>query len=228
VWVTARGLDQVVRVHVDSGPGGSMPTGSAPGVALLAGEDVLYVVNTNTTGGPPYPPASISWFDLTASTNSGTIALTGSNPVAAILGGDGYVYVVMAGDPGQANGRLSIVDPQRHREAAVLNDLGEVPGPAVYHPSGRVLVASATEGILQVATATRQLVSPTGFMPEGDGVSALAVDSRGRVYAAAARGCGGPGVVHVLTAPPAFRLIETVDVGVCPQAAALVAPPGTP
>ncbi len=229
-WITERGLDQVVRVHFDSGPAGGLATGSAPGAALFVGEGLLYVLNTNTGAGPPYPPGSISWFALADPPAEGTIALTGSNPRSAILGGDGYVYVVTAGDPGQANGRLSIIDPTTHREVAVLNGLGESPGQLVYHPSGRVLIASATEGILEVDAATRRVVRGpgAGMKPEGDGISAIAVDSRGRLYAAAARGCAAPGVVHVLTAPPVYQLLETVDVGVCPNAAALVAPPGTP
>src|SRR5438874_10397605 len=44
-----------------------------------------------------------------------------------------------------------LVDPQTRVEVAVLNGLGESPGAAAFHPAGsRLLVASATEGILEV------------------------------------------------------------------------------
>jgi hypothetical protein len=45
------------------------------------------------------------------------------------------------------------------------------------------------------------------------------------VFAVASRGCGGPGVVHVLRPPPDYRLIESVTVGVCPSAVALASLP---
>jgi hypothetical protein len=56
-------------------------------------------------------------------------------------------------------------------------------------------------------------------------VAALALDPRGRVYAVAPGTCAGPGRVHVLAAPPSYRALKTVPVGVCPAAAALAAVP---
>ena len=86
-----------------------------------------------------------------------------------------------------------------------------------------MFLASVAGSLLGARFATRTLVRGTGqgIKPEGDGIHALVVDRRGRVYAVAQRGCGGPGAVHVLHAPPDYRVIETVPVGVCPVAAVL-------
>lgn len=223
-WITEPGRNAVVRVHVDSGAGSEMATGPDPAGVLFPEPGLLYVLNTHA-GPTPQPPGSISWFRMAGGPQAaGTITLTGANPSYATVDSEGLVYVVDAGDLGSGNGRLSIIDPITHTEVAVLNGLGESPGPVVYHPSGRLLIASVAEGILEVNTARRELVRGpgTGVMPAGDGVSALAVDPRGRVYAAAPRGCVGPGVVHVLTAPPDYRVLETIPVGVCPTAEVLV------
>jgi streptogramin lyase len=122
------------------------------------------------------------------------------------------------------------VDPVALREVAVLNGLGESPGAAVYHPSGRLLIASATEGILEVNTLTRAVTRGpgAGFKPGGAGIAALALDPRGRVYAIGAGACATPGTVHVLSAPPNYRPLGTATVGVCPAAAALAGLPPVP
>jgi len=52
-----------------------------------------------------------------------------------------------------------------------------------------------------------------GIKPGGSGINGLAIDLRGRVYAVGPGGCNGPGMVHVLTAPPDYREIHTVTVG---------------
>jgi streptogramin lyase len=116
------------------------------------------------------------------------------------------------------------VDPATRRELVVINGLGESPGAVVYHPSARLLIASPTEGILEINASTRSITRGpgNGIKPGGDGITALALDPRGRVYAVAARGCaGGAGVVHVLNAPPDYGVIRTVPVGNCPTAATL-------
>ena len=121
--------------------------------------------------------------------------------------------------------------PAAHGEIAVLNGLGESPGPAAFHPSGRLLISSQTEGILEVYVPTRSLTRGpgNGVKPGGDGVSGLAVDLRGRVYAVPAlpppEFCAVRGVVHVLSAPPDYRDFRTVTVGFCPASAAVAATP---
>ena len=138
------------------------------------------------------------------------------------------LYVVAAGHAGQADGKLSIVDPVSRTEVAVLNGLGESPGAAVFHPSGgRLLVASLTEGILEVNTTIRSVTRGpgNGVKPGGHGVSGLAIDLRGRVYAVDPGACLAAGTVHVLTAPPNYNEINAVPVGVCPATAAVAATP---
>ena len=189
----------------------------------------LFVLNGNLSGGMPAGPGWLSARRLPyvvdgANPLPDSIALTGANPTHGTLGDDGFLYVVMSGSPGGGDGRLAVVDPVTRAEVAVLNGLGELPGPPVYHPSGRLLIASPTEGILEVSATTRAMVRGPGqgVRPGGDGITALALDTRGRVYAVADRGCSGPGALHVLSAPPAYRLIETIPLGVCPVAAVLV------
>ncbi|MGH7701010.1 MAG: hypothetical protein ACREMJ_10910 [Gemmatimonadales bacterium] len=223
-WVANPLLNSVTHLDLATGDTASVAVGVHPW-ALAFADPQVFVVNANRTGGTATGPG---W--LTGLTPAGpfvvadSIALTGTNPRHIVVGDDGFVYVVSQGEPGRADGRLSVVDPATHAEVAVINGLGEAPGPAVYHPTGRLLIASPTHGILEANTATRSLVRGpgAGVRPEGDGVDALALDPRGRVYAVAARGCGGaPGVVHVLSAPPDYRVLETVPVGACPGAAVL-------
>jgi hypothetical protein len=220
-WVPLAGLDRVMQVDWLAGDTlASATTGPRPMGAVVVGQG-LFVVNANAANDTPAGPSSITWFDVVAPVPLDTIPLTGTNAQFLVPGLDGLLYVVGRGAAGLGDGRLSIVDPATRTELAVVNGLGELPGPAVYHPSGRLLIASATEGILEVNTLTRTLERGpgTGFKPGGDGVAALAVDQHGRVYAASAS-CA-PGVVRVLTAPPAYRLLQTVPVGSCLRAAAV-------
>ena len=223
VWVASPGVDRVAYVNYRTGDTASFPTGPYPRAVLLTAEDVL-VINSNFAGGQAFGASSVRWIRRAEGIRSfGTIPLSCTNARFGALGGDGFVYVVCAGTPDSADGKLAIVDPAARAEVAVLNGLGESPGPAVYHPSGRLLMASASEGILEVNATTRSIVRGPGqgTRPENDGIDALVVDTRGRVFAVARRTCTGPGAVHVLTAPPDYRLIETIPVGECPSAAVL-------
>jgi len=226
-WVGNPALNSVTRVNYRTGDtAAQVPVGVAPRAIAVAGTRV-FVVNSNAPGGTPAGPSWLTSFDCCALTTKDSIPLTGANARFAALGADGFLYVILAGTPGAGDGKLSIVDPAGRREVAVVNGLGESPGPAVYHPSGRLLVASPTEGILEVSTLTRAVTRGPGdgFKPAGDGIAALALDPRGRVYAVAPRACLSPGVVHILSAPPGYRDISVVTVGVCPAAAALAAAP---
>ena len=233
-WVGQPGLDRVTRVNYLRGDTtNSVAVGPVPRAVLLPGNGRMYVVNSNTPGSTPVGPSSISWFDLVAVTPGGsagrygTIALTGANARFAAVGADGLIYVVASGTPGVADGRLSIVDPTTNVEVAVINGLGELPGPAVYHPSGRLLIASLAEGILEVNTPTRSLVRGPGqgIKPGGAGVAGLVIDPRGRVYASTPGACTSPGELHVLQAPPDYRVMETIAVGVCPGGVAILEMP---
>jgi DNA-binding beta-propeller fold protein YncE len=157
-----------------------------------------------------------------------SIPLTGTNARFAVVGDDSLLYVVAAGHSGGADGKLSIVDPVTRTEVAVLNGLGESPGAAAFHPTGgRLLIASLTEGILEVNITIRSITRGPGdgVKPGGHGVSGLAIDLRGRVYAVDPGTCAASGTVHILTAPPNYSEIHTVAVGVCPTTAAVAATP---
>lgn len=228
-WVANPNLNSVTVVNYLTGDTVTRAAGTYP-QAVAVTDPYVFVVNGNLTGGQPAGPSSLRWFTRSGAgpiLASGTTPLSCTNARAAAVGSDGLLYVVCAGTVGDADGKLSIVDPVALREVAVLNGLGESPGPAVYHPSGRLLVASATAGILEVNTLTRSVTRGPGdgIKPSGDGIAGLAVDPRGRVYAVAPGACSSPGRVHVLSAPPEYRSLATPTVGVCPAAAALAAVP---
>lgn len=230
-WVAEPGLDRVQQInYLTFDTTARSAAGDGASGAVVA-DGRVWVINANAVGNVPAGPSSIT-VRLTggASNAIDTIPLTGTNAQFAVLGADGLLYVVDRGAPGQADGRLSIVDTATRSEVAVINGLGELPGPAVYHPSGRLLIAGGANGIMEINTLTRTLTQGpgAGLTPDGDSVVALAVDQRGRVYAVAPRGCGGPGVVHVLSAPPAYKELKTVTVGTCPRAAAVAFSPAIP
>ncbi|HEV8401251.1 MAG TPA: hypothetical protein VGQ18_15585 [Gemmatimonadales bacterium] len=227
-WVANPNLNSVTRVNYLTGD--TLPqvaVGVDPGAIAIVGTRV-FVVNSNAPGGLPAGDSWLTSFPCCAPPTKDSIALTGANARSITLGADGFLYVVLAGTSGRADGKVSIVDPATRREVAVLNGLGESPLGAVYHPSGRLLVASVAEGILEINTLTRAVTrGPGAGVKPGPGIVALALDPRGRVYAVASGTCAAPGTVHVLSAPPAYHPLGTASVGVCPAAAALAAlPPG--
>lgn len=227
VWVANPNRNSVTRVNVRTGDTASTAVGVFPQAAVVVG-GLLYVVNANVVGGTPAGPSSITVLRTAAPAPAfGTISLTGTNARYATLGADGMLYVVDGGTPGRGDGKLSIVDTSSRVEAAVLNGLGESPGPAIYHPSGRLLIASPTEGILEVSTSARTLTRgmSQGVKPGGHGVAALALDQAGRVYAFDRGDCMQSGVLHILAAPPAYDDLKQLLVGVCPSAAATILVP---
>jgi hypothetical protein len=198
--------------------------------AVAATETHVYVADGNVVGGAPAGPSFVRMNSLPIVRGVATwqtVSLSCSNARFLTLGGDGLLYVVCSGTAGDADGKLAVVDPNTRRELAVINGLGESPGPIVYHPSGRLLIASPSNGILEVSALTRSVTRGpgNGIMPSGDGIAGLAIDPRGRVYAVAPGNCTSPGRVHVLSAPPDYRSLSTVTVGTCPAAAALAAVP---
>ena len=227
MWVPLAGVNRVMRATWPVIDTATFATGPRPMAAVVV-EGTLFVVNANAVNDSPAGPSSLTWLSIAAPATRGTIPLTGTNGQFITPGADGLLYVVTRGAAGAAAGRLSIVDPVAKAEVAVINGLGERPGPAVYHASGRLLIASQTDGILEVNTLTRALDRGPGqgVMPGGDGVAALALDQRGRVYAVSAS-CG-PGTVRVLSAPPQYATLRTVPVGSCGRAAAAAYQAGIP
>jgi DNA-binding beta-propeller fold protein YncE len=224
-WVANPNLNTVTRVNYLRYDTLSVAVGVHPEAVAIVGTRV-FVVNRNVTGSTPAGPSWLTSFECCSVRTPDSIPLTGTNARFAVVGDDSLLYVIASGHAGAADGKVSIVDPQERVELAVLNGLGESPGAAAFHPAGgRLLVASATEGILEVNTTTRDLTRGpgNGIKPGGHGVSGLAIDLRGRVYAVDPGACLTAGAVHVLTAPPDYRDIHTVAVGVCPTTAAVAA-----
>ena len=226
-WIANRDLNTVTRLNYFTGDTTSVAVGVFPRAVALVGTRV-FVVNSNLVGGVPAGPSWLTSFECCGVRTPDSIPLTGLAARFAAVGDDSLLYVVAAGRSGTADGKLSIVDPKRRAEVAVLNGLGESPGPVAFHPTGsRLLIASAREGILEVNASIRALTRGpgNGINPGGNGINGLAIDLRGRVYAVGPGGCNGPGTVHVLTAPPDYSEIHTVTVGICPTTAAVAATP---
>ncbi len=224
-WIANPNLNSVTRLNYVSGDTTSVAVGVYPQAVVMVGTSV-FVVNSNLSGTTPAGPSWLTSFDCCSAPTPDSIPLTGVNARVAVVGDDSLLYVIASGHRFAADGKLSIVDPKARVEIAVLNGLGESPEAAAFHPAGsRLLVASRDEGILEVNTSIRAVTRGpgNGVKPDGNGITGLAIDLRGRVYAVDPGGCGAPGTVHVLSAPPDYREIRSVAVGVCPTTAAVAA-----
>ena len=227
-WIANSNLNTVTRLdYRRNGDTVSVAVGIRPLAVAIVGTRV-FVVNSNVVGAAPAGPSWLTSFECCSVRTPDSIPLTGTNARFATVGEDSLLYVIASGHTGAADGKLSIVDPQARVEIAVLNGLGESPGAAAFHPAGsRLLIASATEGILEVNTSIRAITRGPGdgVKPAGHGVSGLAVDLRGRVYAVDPGACTSAGTVHVLKPPPDYGEIDAVPVGICPTTAAVAATP---
>ncbi len=227
-WIANPALNTVTRLNYQTGGTRSIAVGVYPDAVVIA-RGRVFVVNANLASGAPAGPSWLTSFDCCGSgaITPDSIPLTGARARAIVTGGDSLLYVIAAGHAGAGDGKLSIVDPVLRTELAVLNGFGESPGNAAFHPSGRLLVSSLTAGILEVNTLTRTLSRgpANGVKPGGHGVSDVALDLRGHVYALDPGSCTAAGVVHVLAAPPDYGEIRPVAVGVCPQSAAVATTP---
>src|SRR5437588_7469981 len=225
-WVANPNLNTVTRLNFLTGDTASFRGGTYPqALALVRGR--VFVANGNLVSGVPAGASWLGAFDCCGVSTLDSIPLSGTNARFVAVGDDSLLYVVSSGRAGRAEGKLSVVDPVAGTELVVINGLGDSPGAAAFHPSGRVLVASASEGILEVNTLTRSVTRGPGqgVKPGRHGVAGLAIDQGGRVYALDAGVCTGPGVVHVLSPPPDYDELRAVTVGVCPSATALAVVP---
>ena len=225
VWVANPTHNTVTRLNIHTGGVTTFTVGTDPEAVAVVNHQV-YVVNANARSGVPAGP---SWITVLAAGGGlpltpDSTPLTGTNARFATVGEDGFLYVVESGTAGLGDGKLSIVDTVSRREQAVLNGLGDSPGALVYHPTGRVLIASAAEGLLEVNSTTRALTRGPGdgVKPTGVRFAALTLDATGRVYALDQGDCTGPGVLYVLSPPPEYEVSAEVPVGVCPVSAATV------
>ena len=225
-WVANPKLNTVTRLNFLSGDTASFHVGVYPqALAFVRGR--VFVANGNVVNGAPAGPSWLSSIPCCGGPSVDSIPLSGANARFLTVGDDSLLYVVNSGYPMRGDGKLSVVDPASRTELVVINGLGEAPGAAAFHPSGRVLISSISDGILEVNTLTRSVTRGPGqgLKPGGDGVTGLAIDQGGRVYALDAGACTSPGVVHVLSAPPDYDELRAVAVGVCPSATALAVVP---
>ena len=217
-WVADSAFDSLAQVNVRAGQQLLARPLSGPAVGVAVTDSQVFAVHPTwltsvNLVGPPVPDS---------------IPLAGVNAHFVVIGDDSLLYVISRGDSGKANGRVSIVDPVGHVETVVINGLGERPGPGVFHPTGRLLIASPTNGILEVNALTRSITRGPGdaIKPGGKGVLSLSLDARGRVYAVSNTACGsGPGTLYVLSPPPEYHVITTVPLGTCPVASAVAEMP---
>lgn len=217
-WVTDSAFDALVQVNVRAAQKVVSPAiGTGPVAAAVVDSQVFSAHKTWLTA-----------IKIAGASTPDSIPLSGTDAHFVVVGDDSLLYVVERGDSGLANGRMSVVDPGAREELVVINGLGERPGPGVFHPTGRILIASATEGILEINSLTRSVIRGpgAGIKPGGHGVVALSLDNRGRVYAVAAGTCGGaPGTLYVLSPPPDYNVITTVALGTCPVASTVAEMP---
>jgi len=227
-WVANPALNTITEFDVQTRDTlRSLPVGPNPvAVAVVAG--MVFSVNSNTTGDTVHGPSTLTAWRTDGTGAPDTVALTGTNARYVVVGDDSLLYVIERGDSGQADGRLSIVDPVARQEAVVVNGLGERPGPGVFHHSGRLLIASPAEGILEVNALARSVTRGpgNGVKPEGKGVVALSLDNRGRIYAVTDNGCAAtPGTLYVLSQPPDYHVVTSTPVGLCPVASTVAEMP---
>jgi len=165
-WIANPNLNTVTRLNYGrNGDTVSVAVGIRPLAVAIVGTRV-FVVNSNVVGASPAGPSWLTSFECCSVRTPDSIPLTGTNARFVTVGEDSLLYVIASGHTGAADGKLSIVDPQARVEIAVLNGLGESPGAAAFHPAGsRLLVASATEGILEVNTSIRAITRGPGGDP---------------------------------------------------------------
>ena len=102
----------------------------------------------------------------------------------------------------EGEGRLSIVDPVNFREVASFAGFGTGPGNVAADGFSKVYVSSFAEGVMEFDTDANQVVRGAGNGVAIAANSAVAVDSKGRIYAIESGPCQGgkPGRAHVLDA----------------------------
>ena len=224
-YVGNPGLNSVSRVNYLTGATSEVPVGVYPqGLVFTRGK--LFVLNGNLVN---FAPAGASWITVvdpaTNAVASGidSIPLTGEgNAGFGAVGGDGLLYVMNTGDYFSGEGRLSIVDPVGRTELASFSGFGTGPGNVASDGEAKIYVSSFAEGLMEFDTDSNKVLRGAGSGVDVPLNSAVAVDSRRRIYAIESGPCSGgqPGVAHVLD--QAFTQVRTITLGECPSGAAVV------
>ena len=225
-FVANPNLNTVSRVNYLTGAATETPVGVYPqGIIYARGR--IFVLNGNLVNFAPAGPSWITVLDPTTSAQVDSIALTGpGNAGYAVLGADGLLYVMSTGSFFEGEGRLSIVDPVGLMEMASFAGFGTAPGNVAADGGNEIYVSSFSEGLMEFDTDANQVVRGAGNGVAIPGNAAVAVDSKGRVYAIESGPCQGgkPGKAHVLDS----ALVEksVIDLGECPAGAITTQIPG--
>lgn len=228
LYVSLPGLGRVLRVDIVRGDTVTAARATDPR-GLLFTRGRLFILDANTVACPTMPDRCALGASRVIAIDPAigvvphppdTIPLPGAlNVASGAIGDDGLLYVVASGDPTTPAGRLVVVDPVQREEVANYGGLGNRPSGAGAG-TGRVLIASRLEGLLEFSTTERRLTRAAGNGVPVLGAVAVAVDPEGRVYVAREEACGiEPGRLTILS--PEYALIRELALPSCPSAAVL-------
>jgi hypothetical protein len=224
-YVANPALNTITRINYLTGDTASVAVGTYPQAAVFT-RGKLFVLNGNVVAGTPAGPSWLSVVDpLTNRLASGvdSILMPGpGNAISGVVAQDGVLYVMNTG-PADATtaGRLTLVDPVARSELGNFSGFGNAPGGVATNGTDRLYVSSRSEGLMIFDLLNRRVLRGAGngvAVPEN---SAVAVDSRRRIYAVESGDCtgAGQGRIHILR--PDLTEIRSVTAGRC-AAAALV------
>jgi hypothetical protein len=225
-YVANPNLNTVSRINYLDGTTAEVAVGRYPqGVIFTRGK--VFVLNGNLDEN--FAPAGPSWISVidpainARAAGVDSIPLTGpGNAGFATIGVDGLMYVMSTGSYTEGEGRLAIVDPVARAEMASFSGFGTGPGNVAADADSKVYASSFAEGVMVFDTDSNKVVRGVGNGVPIPSNSAVAVDSRNRVYAIESGPCRGgkPGRAHVLD--PDLTERRTITLGECPSGATVV------
>lgn len=170
-WVALSGRDAIIRLDVASGEATMVPAGRFP-VDIVQARGRLFVINADMAPCPAAAglcPSGTSWVTVHEPLSGNRVGDRDSIPLPgpgfaryATVGADGRVYVMSVGSEETPLGRLSIVDPVTRAEVGSFGGFGAHPGQIVADRTERILVSSATEGLLEFNTRIRAVTRGVG------------------------------------------------------------------
>ena len=224
-YVANPNLNSVSRVNYLTGATDGVAAGVYPqNVIFTRGK--VFVLNGNLENFSPAGPSWLTVIDPETNTRAAggdSIPLTGpGNAGFAAIGSDGLLYVMNTGDYFSGEGRLSVVDPLARTELAGHAGFGTGPGNVATDGGSHLFVSSFSEGVMEFDLDSNKVVLGAGHGLQVPGNSAVAVDSKGRLYAIESGPCSGgqPGKAHVFDAT--LTEVRTITLGECPSGATVV------
>jgi hypothetical protein len=224
-YVANPNLNTVSRVNYLTGATAGVEVGVYPqNVIFTRGK--VFVLNGNLVNFAPAGPSWLTVIDPESNTRAApqdSVALTGpGNAGFATVGSDGLLYVMNTGDYSSGEGRLSVVDPLTRTELASHTGFGTGPGNLATDGGSHLFISSFSEGVMEFDLDSNKVVLGAGHGIQVPGNSAVAADSKGRLYAIESGPCSGgePGKAHVFDA--SLTEIRTITLGECPSGATVV------